>query len=146
LDEVAQIEKICFSTPWSRALFEGALHDTNSAWFIAEADGFVTGYAGLLDIAGEGHVLNIAVSPEYRRLGIGKRLMESLLARARDRQMELVTLEVRESGSAARTLYEKLGFKIAGRRPGYYEKPEEDAILMTLMLKNSGVNDEYTGY
>lgn len=109
--------------------------DPNSHLFLtAEAEGKVVGYVGLMYVLDEGYISNVAVHPDYRRRGIAQALVRALAKRAEAKFLSFVTLEVRESNEGARALYEKCGFKIVGRRKNYYEKPTEDAILMTLHL------------
>ena len=85
---------------------------------------------GISKIAGEGYVTNIAVLPEHRRLGIGKKILEFVIQKSKD-ELEFISLEVRVSNHAAISLYEKLGFKNVGLRKRFYTNPTEDAIIMT---------------
>ena len=132
LDEVAELERICFPDPWSRNMLAEELDNDLSAFLVALDDGGkVTGYAGLQVILDEGNILNVAVRPEYRRQGIAGKLLEVFLNFAQAHQLRFLTLEVRASNEAARGLYEKYGFQQAGLRPGYYQHPREDAVIMT---------------
>lgn len=127
---VAEIEKICFSTPWSeQALLDS--HRGNTAFFVAYNPISIIGYAGVQTAADESYVTNIAVLPAYRGLGVGEKLTESLLKFSRDKNMAFLSLEVRESNLPAIALYEKLGFKTAGFRKNFYDSPKENAIIMT---------------
>ena len=134
LEAVAALEQRCFSDPWSEAGFLGELDNPVAVYFIAEQQGTVVGYAGMHAILDEGHITNVAVSPDCRRHGIGKTLAETLIREAGRRGLRSLTLEVRESNGAARALYRKLGFADVGRRRGYYQSPAEDAVLMTKEL------------
>ena len=99
---------------------------------MSEEDGKVIGYAGLLMIAGEGDVTNIAVFPGNRGHGTGSALTEALLSEGRKRGMGAFTLEVRVSNQPAIHIYKNLGFRSEGVRRGFYEKPKEDALIMWL--------------
>ena len=131
LDEVAELERICFSTPWSRNMLAEELDNACSAFLVAEDDaGRVVGYAGLQVILDEGYIDNVAVRPSCRRMGIADRLLD-VFVRFGQANLAFLTLEVRPSNTAAVALYEKNGFREAGRRKGYYDNPKEDALLLT---------------
>lgn len=128
---IAEIERLCFSQPWSEnALHEELFNDT--ACFIAAVteNGDVVGYAGLHCILDEGYIDNIAVRSEYRRQGVAGELLEAFL-RFGQANLAFLTLEVRASNTPAISLYRKYGFSEVGRRKNYYTAPTEDAILMT---------------
>lgn len=125
--DILKIENECFSTPWSESSIRDSLENKSSHFYLALLDGVTAGYIGVQIFSGEGYVTNIAVLPEFRRKGVAK----ALINRTLENEMEFLTLEVRESNAAAISLYEKLGFRIAGKRPRFYRKPDEDAILMT---------------
>ena len=132
LDEVADLERICFSTPWSRNMLAEELDNACSAFLVAlEDDDSVVGYAGLLVIADEGYITNVAVRPESRRGGVAGQLLDVFLKFAEANQLAFLTLEVRESNYPAIALYGSRGFRSVGRRKNYYEHPKEDAIIMT---------------
>jgi ribosomal-protein-alanine N-acetyltransferase len=101
---------------------------------VAESDDGegVAGYVVALDAADEGEILNLAVAPEGRRHGVGRRLVEAVLSRLSEKGVHHVFLEVRESNAPARSLYESHGFREVGRRRGYYRRPVEDAIVLRL--------------
>ncbi len=132
LEAVAQLEQTVFSVPWSEHNLRESLSRPEYLFLVAEEDGKITGYAGLLMIAGEGNVTNIAVFPENRGHGIGSVLTETLISEGRKRGMNAFTLEVRVSNQSAIHIYEKLGFRSEGVRKGFYEKPKEDALIMWL--------------
>jgi ribosomal-protein-alanine N-acetyltransferase len=98
------------------------------------ASGAVSGFLVALQVRTEWELENIVVAPAERRRGIGKRLLEALLVKARETNSEAVFLEVRESNGAARALYERAGFELSGHRKAYYTKPPEDAVLYRLLL------------
>ncbi len=142
LDEVADLERICFSTPWSRNMLAEELDNACSAFLVAldPEDGSVVGYAGLLVIADEGYITNVAVRPESRRGGVAGQLLDVFLNFAEANKLAFLTLEVRESNYAAIALYGSRGFRGAGRRRNYYEHPKEDAIIMTKEFSNNGTS------
>ena len=133
IEEIERIEGLCFSIPWTREQLEMQLG--GGYIFIAARDGErPVGYVGAQCVLDEGYISNVAVSPKYRRLGIGEGLMRTLERRARERKLSFLTLEVRASNHAAVSLYEKCGYKTVGRRKNYYSHPKEDAIIMTLEM------------
>ena len=132
LDEVAALERVCFSDPWSRNLLLEALKNDLSAYLVALDDaGRVAGYAGLTVILDEGSIDNIAVRPDCRRQGVAAQLLQVFLDFALGNGLAFLTLEVRASNYAAIALYGSRGFRAVGRRKNYYEHPVEDALIMT---------------
>ncbi len=132
IPEVAAIERICFSDPWSSKLLEDSLQNSWNHFWVAqeEAAEAVLGYAALSFIAGEGEIQRIAVLPAARRRGIARELMEAMEGFARQNQGEALTLEVRQGNEGARNLYKSCGFVEEAVRKGYYRHPAEDAIIM----------------
>ena len=128
--QVAALEKLCFSAPWSEDSVAGELENSLSVWLICEDRGKVLGYVGSQTVLDETDMMNIAVLPEARRAGIGERLILSLIEMLKDRGSRSLTLEVRASNTPAISLYEKLGFLQVGRRPNYYCSPREDALIL----------------
>lgn len=136
IDEIELLEKQCFSVPWSRQALISQLPDDMHFFIAAFNDsGRVLGYVGMMYVLDEGYISNVAVSPECRRLGIADKLIESLIKRASEKNLSFVTLEVRESNLPAIELYRKNGFSDVGLRKNYYNKPTENAILMTKFLR-----------
>lgn len=132
LDEVAELERICFSTPWSRNMLAEELDNMLSAFLVALDDtDRVVGYAGVQVILDEGYITNIAVRPECRRQGVAAKLLQVFLDFAKANKLSFLTLEVRASNYDAIALYGSRGFRSMGRRKNYYEHPREDAIIMT---------------
>ena len=129
LAALAEIERACFHAPWSENMLREELG--KGIFLVAEQDGRTAGYVGCQTVLDEGYITNVAVSPGFRRQGIARALITELTAKAGENKLAFVTLEVRESNLAARRLYEKNGFEIVGKRKNYYEKPAEDAILMS---------------
>ena len=137
LDELERLERICFSRPWSKRMLAEELDNACAAFLVAEdADsGKVLGYAGVLVMADEGYITNVAVFPEYRRHGIGAAIIEVFINFARGNDLAFLTLEVRPSNAAAIALYEGFGFAEVGRRKNYYDLPKEDALILTRYFK-----------
>lgn len=133
LDELARLEKVCFSRPWSRQMLAEELDNACAAFLVALEEGTekVVGYAGLLVMADEGYITNVAVFPEYRRQGIAGQLLEVFLRFAQANALAFLTLEVRPSNEAAIALYQGYGFEEKGRRKNYYDFPKEDALILT---------------
>ena len=132
LDEVAELERICFSDPWSRNMLAEELNNMLSAFLVALDDTErVVGYAGVQVVLDEGYITNVAVRPECRRQGVAGKLLQVFLDFAQANRLAFLTLEVRASNYDAIALYGSRGFRSAGRRKNYYEHPREDAIIMT---------------
>ena len=128
--QLAELEKLCFSDPWSVSAFEYELKNPLSLWLVAVEGGTVAGYIGSQTVMGETDMMNVAVAPAFRRKGIGERLILSLIDQLKDQQSHCLTLEVRISNDTAIALYQKLGFIQVGCRPGYYRNPREDALIL----------------
>ena len=126
--ELAELDKKCFSVPWSKQSFLEETKNPLAIYLLAKDNGKILGYCGFWRVSGEVQVTNIAVLPEYRRKGIAKALAEEMLKICTDD--EQIVLEVRKSNSAAISLYEQLGFIEAGVRKRFYHDPEEDGITM----------------
>jgi len=134
LPEVDRIEHMCFTTPWDIRSFEYELEHKDTILKVAVLNNQIIGYVCVRTILDITHMLNLAVLPEFRRRGIGSMLLRDALNELKQSKpdINLITLEVRESNTAAIKLYEKFGFKVMGKRIGYYEKPYENAIIMGL--------------
>ena len=131
LEVILEIERVSFATPWSLEAFKAELKDNEYARYLClELDGQVIGYMGLWLILDEGHITNIAITPNQRGQHWGEFLIRSVMNKMVDEGMERMTLEVRASNSPAQTLYKRLGFDIAGVRKGYYADTHEDAVIM----------------
>ena len=127
---VARLEWECFSDPWSENSLAGELTNPLSTWLVAMDGELLAGYIGSQAVLGEADMMNLAVAPEYRRRGVGEALTAALVKALQARQVTTLTLEVRVSNTPAIALYEKMGFAQVGRRPRYYEKPREDALIL----------------
>ena len=130
LAEVERIEQACFSAPWSRAGLQGDILSPCADWYGAaeRKTGRLAAFLGAHVVGDEAEIVNIATYPTYRRLGLATALIKELFQRHPG--LTQVFLEVRASNTAAQALYEKMGFSRYAVRRGYYEKPDEDAILM----------------
>ena len=130
LPRVMEIELMCFTMPWSEATFRGLLRRNDADLLIAEHAGDIAGYAAFWAVLDQGELGNVSVAPGWRRRGIGQRLVNAVLARAADRGVREVFLEVRVSNLGAQKLYHRYGFEEVGRRRNYYLEPVEDALVM----------------
>ena len=127
---VAELEKICFSDPWSENSVASELKNKLALWLVAEEEGRVAGYIGSQTCTDESDVMNVAVHPDFRRRGIAETLVNALVEELSAIGSRCLTLEVRASNVPAISLYEKLGFAEVGRRKNYYRNPREDALIM----------------
>ena len=126
---ISRLEEETFSMPWSADSFLEMIGKEDARYYVAEEDGRLLGGCGVLMIAGEGNITNVAIAPEARNRGIGTALLRHLMAEGDREGLTAYTLEVRVSNAAAIHVYEKLVFVSAGVRPGFYEKPVEDALI-----------------
>ncbi len=132
LEQVAALERLCFSRPWSQNMLEEELYDPNVSLVAAQGeDGTVLGYGMVSAVLDEGCLEKIAVDPACRRQGVAQAILSAFLRFGRV-HLAFLTLEVRAGNAAAVALYRKLGFEEVGRRKNYYTDPTEDALLMTV--------------
>lgn len=131
LAQVAAIERTAFSDPWAPIAFERLLHDPRVFFLVAVSpDDRVLGYVVAWFVLDEGEIGNLAVADAARRRGVGRSLLDAALEGARARGVATVYLEVRDSNAAARALYATRGFEVVARRPRYYRRPVEDALVL----------------
>jgi len=128
--QVAHLEKICFSDPWSEKSVASELNNKLALWLVAVDGETVVGYVGSQTVIDETDMMNIAVHPDYRRRGIAELLANRLVEELKAIGSVALTLEVRASNGPAITLYEKLGFLKVGLRKNYYRNPKEDALIL----------------
>ena len=128
--QVAALEKVCFSDPWSENSIASELGNPLSLWLVAMDGEALAGYVGSQAVMGEADMMNVAVSPDYRRQGIAGELVTRLVEELKGRGNHSLALEVRESNFRAIALYQKLGFTQVGYRPGYYRNPKEGALIL----------------
>lgn len=130
---IAEIERTCFSTPWTVEQIISS--EDTTAFFLAKDGEKVIGYGGMYTVLDEGYVTNIGVLPEYRRKGIGSKIVKELINFSIEKSLSFITLEVRVSNVAAIELYKTLEFNEVGRRKNFYRNPTEDAFIMTRYFK-----------
>lgn len=130
IEDIENLEKECFSTPWSQTAIKEAML-SNTAFFIAKKGENTVGYIGISAVLDEGYITNVAVSQKERRKGIGTVLLNRVFSFARDNNLSFVSLEVRVNNQNAISLYTALGFKEEGKRKNFYDKPKEDALILT---------------
>ena len=128
--QVAELEKICFSDPWSENSIASELDNQLAFWLVALEGETVAGYIGSQTVMDETDMMNVAVHPDFRRQGIAETLVNGLVDRLKTMGSHCLTLEVRASNAPAISLYEKLGFSEIGRRKNYYRNPREDALIL----------------
>ena len=130
LPSVAAIEKESFTQPWSESGFRSSLRSQDTMYLVADGDGKILGYTGLLRTFEEADITNVCVAYSCRGKGIGQALVAALMSEGRKAGIRRFTLEVRKSNSAAIHIYEKLGFHSVGFRKRFYSYPVEDACIM----------------
>lgn len=128
--QIAALEKLCFSDAWSEKSIASELTNKLSLWLVAVDGDTVAGYIGSQTVLGWADMMNLCVAPDYRRRGIGEKLTAELEHQLKENDVTCLSLEVRVSNAPAIALYEKLGFQQVGKRPRYYEKPREDALIL----------------
>lgn len=131
LDELAALDALCFSHPWSRDGLKSELSSDTARFAAAVLGGAAVGCVGMHCICGECYIDKVAVHPDCRRQGIAQALVQYLIDDAVSNHAEFITLEVRQSNAPAIALYSKLGFAPVGVRKHFYSEPDEDAVLMT---------------
>lgn len=128
--EIAELEKVCFSDPWSEKSISSELTNPLSCWIVALDGENLVGYVGSQSVLGWADMMNLAVAVNYRRRGVAEQLVCTLIDNLKLRDVTCLTLEVRVSNQAAIALYNKLGFVQVGKRPNYYHNPKEDALIL----------------
>lgn len=136
IKEIAELEKMSFSVPWSEDGLRAELSNDTAHFLVAACENKVLGYMGVHEICGEAYITNVAVLPEYRRLGIGETLIDAATHGAKSRNCDFISLEVRISNTPAIELYKKQGYNVVGQRKNFYSNPTEDAYIMTKYLKD----------
>ena len=128
--QIAQMEKLCFSDPWSENSVASELDNPLSLWLVALDGETVAGYVGSQSVLDGADMMNVAVHPDYRRKGIARELVTGLMNALVEKGVKSLALEVRVSNAPAIALYEQLGFRQVGLRPNYYRNPKENALIM----------------
>jgi len=139
IEAIAEIERECFSAPWSKEALLSELENTSCVMLVAE-DKEIVGYVSMRCVLDEGYINNIAVTESCRRRGIAKSLLDSLADIGKEKGLAFITLEVRESNAAARSLYISCDYTQTGVRRSFYRMPREDALLYTIFLKSGAKN------
>lgn len=134
LDRVLEIEKQWNPTPWSYQSFHNEIENKENICLVAKNEDQILGYAIVQIVDHQASLLTLAVDRMYARSGIAKRLMHSLLQKVVEGVAKEIILEVRESNSAAQSLYSQYGFSVVGKRKGYYQNNHEDALIMSCLL------------
>lgn len=132
---IEALERACFSEPWSEKSLRESLANPRYRILTAKADGRLIGYVSTFLVADEMNIANVAVDSEFRRQGVGKRLMDSAVILAKQNRMTTIYLEVRKSNEAAQELYRKVGFERGGVRKNFYDHPKEDGLIMRMDLE-----------
>ena len=130
VSQVAQLEKLCFTDPWSENSVASELNNELSLWLVAEENGILCGYVGSQTVLDETDMMNLAVHPDFRRRGIASALIAELTARLMARGSRCLRLEVRQSNMPAISLYEAMGFSQLGLRKNYYRNPKENGLIL----------------
>ncbi|NNJ90220.1 MAG: ribosomal protein S18-alanine N-acetyltransferase [Gammaproteobacteria bacterium] len=135
LEQVMDIEELCYSHPWTHGIFSDCLRVGYCCW-VMELDGDIIGYGVMSVAAGEAHILNICILPDFQGRGLGRKILARLLLLAKDHNVDTVFLEVRINNRVAQVLYESEGFNEIGQRHGYYpaENGREDALVFAKVL------------
>ncbi|UCE78072.1 MAG: ribosomal protein S18-alanine N-acetyltransferase [Nitrospiraceae bacterium] len=134
LSEIVRIERASFPTPWSETLFYNELRKEQAVIKVARTEIRIAGYIVANQVIDEGHILDLAVDPVFRRLGVASVLVEKIMNHFKENRCRAIFLEVRASSTGARRLYEGFGFSVLGIRKRYYSSPEEDAVIMTVKI------------
>ena len=132
---VYEIEKDTFSDLWSEGTYKNFKDGQGQSYYVARLNGSVAAYCVTMQVLDECEILKIAVGKQYRKNGIGEKLLRTVMKKAGENGARLFYLEVRESNTPAINLYTKLGFTESGTREGYYKQPVENAVLMSC-IKN----------
>lgn len=133
---IGALERQCFADPWPEEAVAAYINGGNCLMLCAEGEGGeLLGYVGMQHVLDEGYIGNVCTAPQHRRRGVARALLAELEARSRRLDLAFLTLEARASNAAAIALYEGAGYGRVGTRPGYYQHPAEDAVIMTLFLK-----------
>ncbi|MCQ4022726.1 MULTISPECIES: ribosomal protein S18-alanine N-acetyltransferase [unclassified Ruminococcus] len=139
ISAIAEIERQCFSKPWSENAIAAELSNESAYFYVAKINGKAVGYIGMHCAADECYIANVGVLKEYRRMGIGSALVKYAANKARKMNMSFISLEVRPSNTVAVRIYERFGFDRVGLRKNFYSEPKEDGLIMTLYFKENGI-------
>lgn len=132
---VAEIEKECFSLPWSEEGLTSELSNEKAHFYVLKSCGTVAAYMGMHIVIDECYIANVAVKNGFRNQGFGIALIQNAVSVAANEKCSFITLEVRKSNFKAVNLYQKCGFELLGERKNFYSEPKENALIMTKYLK-----------
>ena len=136
IPEVLEIERSCFSNPWSKKSLEESFNDCNSYFIVFKINELLAGYGGMYVAASkEGYIFNVAVRKDFQRMKVATKMMNHFIKYCKALNLDFLSLEVRESNKPAQCLYKKCGFEKVGLRKNFYEKPQENAVIMTYYFK-----------
>ena len=138
IPQIAELEKLCFTSPWSEESIKSTFKNASNKFFTA-IENDIIGYIGVSISADEGYILNVAVHPDFRGRGAGKALVSFVIENYKEK-LSFLTLEVRPSNIVALKLYSSLGFKKVGERKNYYSNPLENALLLTKYFNSEKEN------
>ena len=142
LPQISRIERACFSVPWNDESLLFEIHNPISVFLVARTKNGICGYISAQNICGDCYIGNLAVAPESRRRGVGEALLREMIRILKRDGAAFVSLEVRTSNTAARGLYDKIGFLPVGERKNYYSSPTENAVIYTLNFEESAIDYE----
>ncbi len=137
IKQMAELERLCFSLPWSENSFKSELDNPVAYYYVAAEGDTVLAYAGVQMIIDEGYITNVATHPDHRRKGLARELLLTIEEKAMFKELDFLTLEVRAGNTSAQRLYEGLGYEVAGVLKKHYYKPVEDAWIMTKRLRTN---------
>ena len=135
ISAIAEIERQCFSKPWSENAIAAELENESAYFYVAKLNGEAVGYIGMHCAADECYIANVGVLKKYRNMGVGSALVKYAADTAQRMNMSFISLEVRPSNTTAVRIYERLGFERVGLRKNFYSEPKEDGAIMTLCFK-----------
>ncbi len=130
VEQVAALDKLLFSSPWSNKCIEKEITRPRSLWLVAVEEDTVVGYIGSQRVDDKADLMNLAVRLDHQGKGVGKMLVEALVEALKEFGVRSLTLEIRESNSVAVGLYHEFGFEQVGRRKGCYRNPREDGLVL----------------
>ena len=142
ISAIAEIERQCFSKPWSENAIAAELENESAYFYVAKLNGEAVGYIGMHCAADECYIANVGVLKKYRNMGVGSALVKYAADTAQRMNMSFISLEVRPSNTTAVRIYERLGFERVGLRKNFYSEPKEDGAIMTLCFAVAPQSEE----
>ena len=142
ISAIAEIERQCFSKPWSENAIDAELENESAYFYVAKLNGEAVGYIGMHCAADECYIANVGVLKKYRNMGVGSALVKYAADTAQRMNMSFISLEVRPSNTTAVRIYERLGFERVGLRKNFYSDPKEDGAIMTMRFAAAPQSEE----